>query len=502
MRILQVIALGLLAGCRGCGKAPVPTDSAPLDSGGPVDSAGGETGGESAVDETDIADSGLDSSPGDTGPVDTAERVGTFYFSWADAWFPGADGVVGLGDLDGDSQPSFAVWYTWAEDVPYSVAIFEGSLSGQYLSSQADLGFTTSHGFGFDGRHAYYMGGLCPVADMNGDGLDDLAMAVLEQYMGHGGSTFWATFRVYDSPLYLGMDVAGAADGAVYLDGYAGVCQSRGDPTGDGTGDIAMISGPEWDGGAWEGVALFPGPLSGRISLDQAWLVGSLDGLAPQGADIGADFDGDGVDDVLCTGRLGGHGLPLAAVFLGPIGEDRAVADADVLIGASGDIVSSRLTAAWVDDGSGDGRPDVMLGADVASDPVQSAGAVWVFRTPDIGLIQVSEADLTLVGEEEHQRVGYAVADAGDVDGDAIEDLLIGAPFEGEEDWPESGAAYLVTGAPSGTMAVSEAGQHYPEMRDIRYLGCTVSGVGDTDGDGLDEFAFAGQGMAFLLSAP
>ena len=72
-------------------------------------------------------------------------------------------------------------------------------------------------------------------------------------------------------------------------------------------------------------------------------------------------------------------------------------------------------------------------------------GTTWLFYGLVSGTVSLDEADVQIVGEGDDQA-GWAIAGAGDVDADGLDDLLIGGP--GDDDGGEgAGAAWLVLGA-------------------------------------------------------
>ena len=87
---------------------------------------------------------------------------------------------------------------------------------------------------------------------------------------------------------------------------------------------------------------------------------------------------------------------------------------------------------------------------------------------------------------------GVSVDDAGDVNGDGYHDVVVGASrFDGER-----GAAYIYSGHPdSRGQLITRIDGPYPTGR----FGRIVAGIGDTNGDGLDEIAV---GAPFAADAP
>ncbi len=108
-------------------------------------------------------------------------------------------------------------------------------------------------------------------------------------------------------------------------------------------------------------------------------------------------------------------------------------------------------------------------------------------------LSQVSLA--TFIGEAEHDLSGRSLSRAGDVNGDGLDDILIGASVN-DEGGENAGQAYLILGRTTGwkrdtDLSLSDASFLGETEGDL--LGKSVSGVGDINGDGYDDILIAAE---------
>ncbi len=92
-----------------------------------------------------------------------------------------------------------------------------------------------------------------------------------------------------------------------------------------------------------------------------------------------------------------------------------------------------------------DGFDDVVIGAPLEGRGGTETGSVYVFWGPTQEIENASDADLILVGDKPLGRLGHEVDAVGDINGDGVDDLGIGAPLAGDS-LSQTGAVYIVYG--------------------------------------------------------
>ena len=256
---------------------------------------------------------------------------------------------------------------------------------------------------------------------------------------------------------------------------FAGPVALDGDYNGDGDADLVIThyrgaDSPALQSWVWYGNAAGLPAASPDFTTPGAGLYARLIGSA-------GDLDGDGDDELLITAE----GLSTADILLFP-GDPAGLSAATALSLSDGRSTSALLfTPGGHGDLDGDGYEDLVL-----IDTTDSAGpAVVVDGGGAAGVDGVWDQSLSHIGGASLAPAAATVA--GDVDGDGLDDLLVGIPNEGCAAGALCGRAFLLSGGADGldpSPALSITGPA-SEAR----LGAVLSGAGDINGDGYADFA-------------
>jgi hypothetical protein len=135
-------------------------------------------------------------------------------------------------------------------------------------------------------------------------------------------------------------------------------------------------------------------------------------------------------------------------------------------------------------DVNGDGFDDVIVGDTELYNGQAALGRAYVFHGSAAGLSRI--ANWTAAGSQEKSQAGWSVASAGDVNGDGYGEVIVGAPYFGEEEGEEDvGRADLYYGSATGLSTAP--GWSVVGDREYGLLGSGVGTAGDVNGDGYDD---------------
>jgi len=414
---------------------------------------------------------------------------------------------------------------------------------------------SVSQGFAIKGDAVGDFAGrsVSSAGDINGDGIDDLIVGAL--FGDDGGSSAGEAYVIYGqsgrsrgpiSLSNLSLQEGFVIQGAKANDLAGRSISSAGDVNGDGIDDLIVgVTGSDVGGSdSGEAFVIFGWLGLSRSRIDLANL-SDRDGFAIQGygprwlsmagssVSSAGDVNGDGIDDLIvgAPGQDDGYSNAGAAyVVYGRLGSTRSdvfLASAEfssddgftIRGAAPDDVAGSSVSSAG--DFNGDGIHDLLVGAPQNDGGGSDAGAVYVIFGQSgstrqlIDLSDLSSIDgFVIQGGMAADQAGSSVSAAGDVNGDGLSDLIIGAPYA-DGRGPNAGKAYVVYGQSGAThesidlalLSISEGFVLEGAAAEDR-AGFSLAGAGDINSDGIDDLIIGanqsdaggqGAGAAYLI---
>jgi hypothetical protein len=234
---------------------------------------------------------------------------------------------------------------------------------------------------------------------------------------------------------------------------------------------------------------------SGHVDLaDTTWAVTGASAGDTLGAAIaGGDINGDGLVDLLLgapladsSGTTGGDVFVVSGPVTGSANVDD-IATAHITSVHAGDHAGQAVWAGQ--DQDGDGYSDLVISAPYADVPENLAGSVFLLDGPLTGSISLGAAT-RIDGLATYDRTGFGIDYGNDIDGDGVNDLVVGV-FGESTNGATAGAAFLMVGPVTSSTDLSQAVARLMGQEGDR-AGIAVQTVGDMDGDGVSELAIAG----------
>ncbi|WP_047551064.1 beta strand repeat-containing protein [Methylotenera sp. G11] len=467
--------------------------------------------------------------------VNTAAGNGGFVINGAVADDLSGWSVANAGDVNGDGRDDVIVGAPGLTGTALGktyVVYGKGDNTAAVELSDVALGVG---GFAITTSQASAKNGysVSAAGDMNGDGLADLLVGA-EGYSGSGESfVVFGKVGVGDTTDNVNLDALGAKGFRIYnaatgdLNGRS--VSAAGDVNGDGLADLIVgLPGSNYNAvDAGVGVVVY-----GKANANDVDVSAAFSGTGGFGISnlVSSDMTGYSVSG---AGDVNGDGK--ADVVISIPGSDFNAVDAGVayvVLGGSftGHLNVSELTAnnagfiiknslATVNDGigidgsisyavsgagdvNGDGYADLIVGVQFDDDAGTNTGRSYVVfgksGFADVDLANVANgiggfAINAETGADANSWSGHSVSAAGDINGDGLADLIVGAPVRDTSFGVDSGRNYVVYGKASGTavelsqIVLGNGGFAINGQSAGDHTGQSVSAAGDVNGDGFDD---------------
>ncbi len=381
-------------------------------------------------------------------------------------------------------------------------------------------------GFVMNGQSAgdYSGSSVSNAGDVNGDGLIDLFVGA-SGVNGSAGRSYVIFGKTNASPIDLSAVAAGIGGFVINGQGgsdYSGSSVSNaGDVNGDGLSDLivgAYLSDPAAGADAGRSYVIFG--KTNNTSVDLSAVAAGSGGFVINGQAGGdesgkavstaGDVNGDGLSDLIVGAHYSdpsaGADAGRSYVIFGQT-NTTAVDLSAVAAGSGGFVINGQAggdESGWsvsnAGDVDGDGLSDLIVGA-LYSDPAAGSGAgrsyVILGKTNpsavNLSAVAAGSGGVVINGPSSLDCSGFSVSNAGDINGDGLGDLIVGAPYSDPASGADAGCSYVVFGKCNTTaidlsaVAAGNGGFVINAQAAGDYGGASVSNAGDVNGDGLSD---------------
>ena len=367
----------------------------------------------------------------------------------------------------------------------------------------------------------YFGGAVANLGDLDGDGVADLAVGALgDDTNGDYRGAVHILFLNANGTVKSRSKIADGTGGGPTLaddDSFGSSVANLGDLDGDGVTDLAVgTPGDDTNGGVRGAVYLLFLNTNGtvksstKIASDTGGGPTLLDGgrFGSSVASMG-DLNGDGVTD-LAVGALndGTGGATRGAVYVlflnssGTVTGNTKLADGETNMPVLADVDRFGSSVANVGDLDGDDVADLAVGArgDDTGGPLEG-GAVYILLLNSTGTVKVNGAKKIANGVGggpvlvADSYFGSSLANVGDLDGDGVADLAVGA-MRDDTQGANRGAVHVLflnagvnAGTAKSSVKLASGIPNGPTLADGDHFGSGVANLGDFDGDGVTDLA-------------
>ncbi len=383
--------------------------------------------------------------------------------------------VSTAGDVNGDGYADIAIGaYYFDGDLSNEgvVYVHHGNVNGVYAAASKVIeGNQLEAQFGW---------AVASAGDVNGDGYGDLIVGA--RYFSSGQNHEGSAFVYHGSSVGLDVSAASMIE-SNQADAWLGnAVASGGDVNGDGYSDILIGSYAFDHGQTDEGQVFVYHGSAGTVGSAPKSISGSAVSGALAGSSVSSagDIDGNGLDDIVVGAPNFDGGLVNEGAIFISYGD--AVVGTNSIIKIESNISQAKFggSVSCAGDMNGDGYDEVIVGA-VGAPNGNNVGAAYLHPGGPQGLGTTSTA-LFVAG---NQGFGSAVSDAGDINADGFDDIIIGAPNYNAPGAAGAGAVYIFTG--SGNYVSDNPTSYVTSGIGGAHLGNSLDNAGDINGDGYSD---------------
>ncbi|MFN9304195.1 MAG: FG-GAP-like repeat-containing protein [Candidatus Kapaibacterium sp.] len=324
--------------------------------------------------------------------------------------------------------------------------------------------------------------------DINGDGFSDIAIGAPNQNTDADAATEGRLYVYYGSAQF-------ATSAPSFIDStsqdganFAAALNSAGDVNGDGYSEL-IVSAPRFDNGSTdEGrVIVYYGSASG-LSRNNIWSTeGNRDNTRIGNAVAGGgDFNGDGFADILIGAANMTSGQTNEGTAMVYYGSSQGLQPSFGLMVES-DQSFARLGTSIANAGdiNGDGLSDMIVGAPNHTNTNAGEGRLFIYHGRLNGLSNVPNRSLD--GTKAGDQFGFSLVAVGDVNGDGFGDFMAGSPYM-DNRFLDDGRAFLYLGSANG-VAATPSQRLNPTQQELSYFGFSIASLGDVNNDGYSDVA-------------
>jgi len=320
------------------------------------------------------------------------------------------------------------------------------------------------------------------IGDVNGDGFADLAVVAEGTYpaLPNGTGTTVDIYLGSASGLTPSPATTLSGEAASPTAAFASELTGAGDLNGDGYADVAVYTFNNDAAQSTASIDVYYGSATGlptqpSLTLSQAVAPGACSRVS-RGGLASADFNGDGFGDLAIDGLTQGCGLSIYLYLGGPSGPAPAPSGALAISATYNDVGALALA-----DMDGDGHPELIASLWDFQGQSLAQSQLLVYEGSASGLFAATPAVIDnpdVAGSE----FGFALASAGDVNGDGFEDVIA------NDLMGYNANTYLFFGGAAGFPAAPSQTLVEPNGNEL-FWGLRVAGLGDVNGDGYADVA-------------